>query len=75
MGCVASHPLGESEVKRSRVDTLTQEYELFGMKHGETISDMEKRFTHIVNKLDSLGKTIANEYLINKVLIYLSREW
>ena len=36
---------------------------------------MQKRFTHIVNHLASLGKTFPNEGLINKVLKCLSREW
>ena len=36
---------------------------------------MQKRFTHIVNRLASLGKTFPNEDLINTVLRCLSREW
>ena len=36
---------------------------------------MQKRFTHIVNHLASLGKLFPNEDLINKVLRCLSREW
>jgi len=36
---------------------------------------MQKRFTHIVNHLASLGKKFQNEDLINKVLRCLSREW
>ena len=41
----------------------------------ETIEDMQKRFTHIVNHLASLGKIFPNEDLINKVLRCLSRQW
>lgn len=36
---------------------------------------MKKRFTHIVTKLDGLGKTIPNEDVTNKLLRYLTREW
>ena len=36
---------------------------------------MQKRFTHIVNHLASLGKTFPNEDLISKLLRCLSREW
>ena len=36
---------------------------------------MQKRFTHIVSHLASLGKTFPNEDLINKVLRCLNREW
>ena len=66
---------GTTDVKRSRVNTLTHEYELFRMNPNENIQSMQKRFTHIVNHLASLGKIFPNEDLINKVLRCLSREW
>ena len=66
---------GTSEVKRARINTLTHEYELFRMNQGESIQEMQKRFTHIVNHLASLGKTFSNEDLINKVLRCLNRNW
>ena len=65
---------GTTDVKRSRVNTLTHEYELFRMNPNENIQSMQKRFTHIVNHLASLGKIFPNEDLINKVLRCLSRE-
>jgi len=64
---------GTTYVKRSRINTLTHEYELFRMNQNETIQDMQKRLTHIVNHLASLGKIFHNEDLINKVLRCLSR--
>ena len=64
-----------TDVKRSRINTLTHEYELFRMNANESIQDMQKRFTHIVNHLAALGKDFQNEDLINKVLRCLSREW
>ena len=66
---------GTTYVKRSRINTLTREYELFRMNVNESIQDMQKRFTHIVNHLASLGKTFQNEDLVNKVLRCLNREW
>ncbi|KAH1192833.1 hypothetical protein GmHk_19G053978 [Glycine max] len=66
---------GTTDVKRSRINTLTLEYELFRMNQNETIQDMQKRFTHIVNHLAALGKIFPNEDLINKVLRCLSRQW
>nr|KYP50502.1 Retrovirus-related Pol polyprotein from transposon TNT 1-94 [Cajanus cajan] len=66
---------GTNDVKRSRINTLTHEYELFRMNQNESIQDMQKRFTHIINHLASLGKVFPNEDLINKVLRCLSREW
>ncbi|RZB65162.1 hypothetical protein D0Y65_041281 [Glycine soja] len=46
-----------------------------GMYQHETIQDMQKRFTHIVNHLASLGKIFSNEDLISKVLRCLSKQW
>nr|KYP47208.1 hypothetical protein KK1_031150 [Cajanus cajan] len=66
---------GTNDVKRSRRNTFTHEYELFRMNQNEIIQDMQKRFTHIINHLASLGKVFPNEDLINKVLRCLSREW
>ena len=66
---------GTTDVKRSRIDTLTHEYELFIMNQNVTIQDMKKWFTHIINHLASLGKVLPNEDLINKVLRRLSRQW
>ena len=40
---------GTNDVKRARKHALIQEYELFKMKQGESIADVQKRFTHIVN--------------------------
>jgi len=65
---------GTTDVKRSRINTLTHEYELFRINQNETMQDIQKRFTHIVNHLTSLGKIFPNKYLINKVLRCLSRE-
>ena len=65
---------GTTDVKRSRINTLTHEYELFRMNPNENIHSLQKRFTHIVNHLASLGKIFPNEDLINKVLRCLSRE-
>ena len=66
---------GTSDVKRARKHALIQEYELFQMKPGETISDVQKRFTHIVNHLIGLGKVFDKEELNIKVLKYLDRNW
>jgi len=39
---------GSNYVKRGRKHALVQEYELFNMKQGETLVEVQKRFTHIV---------------------------
>jgi len=52
-----------------------QQYELFRMEDGETISSMQMRFTHIVNKWQNLGKTISNQDCTNKILRCMTKEW
>ena len=52
-----------------------QQYELFRMEDGETIPSMQMRFTHIVNKLQNLGKTISNQDCTNKILRCMTKEW
>lgn len=64
-----------NEVKKARINTLNQEFELFHVKHGETIADMQKRFTHLINCLSFLGNPISNDIDINKVLRCLNKEW
>jgi len=56
-----------NDVKRSRNHTLIQEYEMFRMLKGETIVEVQKWFTHIINHLMSLGKTFDKEELNIKV--------
>jgi len=45
------------------------------MEDGETIPSMQMRFTHIVNKLQNLGKTISNEDCSYKILRCMTKEW
>jgi len=59
---------GMDEVKRARKNTLVKEYELLQMKQNESISDFQTRFTHIVNHLDTLGKSFINKELNTKIL-------
>ncbi|XP_060210261.1 uncharacterized protein LOC132637139 [Lycium barbarum] len=50
---------GTSQVKQSKIDMLTTEYELFRMKDDESIQDTNTRFTSIINELHSLGEIIS----------------
>jgi len=45
------------------------------MQQGETIADVQKRFTHIVNHLIGLGKKFDKEELNIKILKCLDRSW
>jgi len=66
---------GTNNVKRARKHALIQEYEQFRMQKGETISDVQKRFSHIVNHLASLEKNFDKEELNIKILNCLDRSW
>ena len=66
---------GTSEVKTSKIIGLTREYELFEMNDGETISSMQKRFSHIITHLDALGSNYSNFQLVTKILRSLHRDW
>ena len=47
----------------------------FKMQKGESIAEVQKRFTHIVNHLMGLGKEFDKEELNIKVLKFLDRNW
>ncbi|XP_009625895.1 uncharacterized protein [Nicotiana tomentosiformis] len=64
-----------TQVKQSKIDMLTTEYELFRMKDDESIQDMHTRFTSIINELHSLGETISRNKLVRKILSVLPSTW
>nr|XP_016514788.1 PREDICTED: uncharacterized protein LOC107831530 [Nicotiana tabacum] len=66
---------GTTQVKQSKIDMLTTEYELFRMKDDESIQDMHTRFTSIINELHSLGEIIPRNKLVRKVLSILPSSW
>ncbi|XP_070022096.1 uncharacterized protein [Nicotiana sylvestris] len=64
-----------TQVKQSKIDMLTTKYELFRMKHDESIQDMHTRFTSIINELHSLGEVIPRKKLVRKILSILPSSW
>jgi len=64
---------GTTDVKQARKHVLIQEYELFRMQQGESIANVQKTFTHIVNHLIGLGKQFDKEELNIKILKCLDR--
>lgn len=66
---------GTAEVRRSRLNTLSQEYEMFIMQPRESIVALKKRLIHLTNHLISIGKTFTNDDLNLKVLKSLTKEW
>ncbi|XP_070014744.1 uncharacterized protein [Nicotiana sylvestris] len=67
--------VGTTQVKQSKIDMLTTEYELFKMKDDESIQDMHTRFTSIINELYSLGEIIPRNKLVRKILSVLPSSW
>ncbi|XP_070042488.1 uncharacterized protein [Nicotiana tomentosiformis] len=66
---------GTTQVKQSKIDMLTTEYELFRMKDNESIQDVHTRFTSIINELHSLGEIIPKNKLVRKILSVLPSSW
>ncbi|KAF3638257.1 putative arabinogalactan peptide 20-like [Capsicum annuum] len=54
---------GTSQVKQSKIDMLTTQYELFKMTEGESIQDMHIRFTSIVNEFNKVNAISEAKYL------------
>nr|XP_016468235.1 PREDICTED: uncharacterized protein LOC107790786 [Nicotiana tabacum] len=66
---------GTTQIKQSKIDMLTTEYELFKMKEDESIQDMHMSFTSIVNELHSLKEIIQRNKLVRKILSVLPSSW
>ncbi|XP_050890349.1 uncharacterized protein LOC127095745 [Lathyrus oleraceus] len=65
---------GTNKVIQANINTLNQQFELFRMKHSETIANLQKKFIHLINRLNALGNCIFNAIATNKVLICLNRD-
>ncbi|KAL5187102.1 hypothetical protein HKD37_05G012839 [Glycine soja] len=63
------------KVLRKLEEQGIQEYKTFWMQQGETIRDIQKWFTRIVNHLKGLGKVFEEEELNVKILKSLNRTW
>ncbi|XP_070041144.1 uncharacterized protein [Nicotiana tomentosiformis] len=66
---------GTNQVKRSRIELLMRNYELFSMKESEPIQVMMTRFTIIKNELKSFENVFTSEELVSKVLRILPASW
>ncbi|KAL5540358.1 hypothetical protein UlMin_043027 [Ulmus minor] len=66
---------GTSQVKESKINMLVHKYELFQMKHDESITQMYTRFTNIINDLSSLGKEYSMSEKVRKILRSLPKQW
>ncbi|KAH0716726.1 hypothetical protein KY285_012757 [Solanum tuberosum] len=66
---------GTTQVKESKVDMLTTQYENFSIKEGETIHEMNTRFTSIINELRCLGEPIHPSKQVQKILRAHLKSW
>ncbi|KAL5578208.1 hypothetical protein UlMin_019907 [Ulmus minor] len=66
---------GTNQVKESKISMLVHKYELFQMKHDESITQMYTRFTDIINDLSSLGKKYSMSEKVRKILRSLPKQW
>ncbi|KAH9669926.1 hypothetical protein KPL70_021986 [Citrus sinensis] len=66
---------GTNQVKESKINRYTRQYELFQMKQNENVYSMYTRFTDIVNTLGALGKTFSNSEKVKKIIRSLPKEW
>ncbi|XP_031264437.1 uncharacterized protein LOC116122767 [Pistacia vera] len=66
---------GTSQVKESKIEMSFHDYELFEMKTKESITDMYKRFSNLINDLKGPGKSFVTLELVKKILCSLSESW
>lgn len=60
-------------MKRSKLNALYQEYEMFRMQPEKSIFDLQKIFSHLTNHLAALGNFFSNNELNRKILRSLTR--
>lgn len=63
---------GTRDVNQSKINSFIEEYELF---HVELVASIYMRFSHIINKLEKLGKTISDQNYANKIIRSMCRLW
>lgn len=66
---------GNKDFKQSKINTLTEEYELFCMEPNEIVASIHMRFSYIINKIENLGNTTSNQDCANKILKSMCRAW
>ncbi|GKC15988.1 UBN2 domain-containing protein [Tanacetum coccineum] len=67
--------LSNSQVKKCKIDLLTQEYEKFSISDEETINSGFTRFNAIVTSLKSLDPDYSSKNHVRKVLCALQLKW
>ncbi|WMV33441.1 hypothetical protein MTR67_026826 [Solanum verrucosum] len=66
---------GTEEIKKSKLDLVTTQFESFTIKEGESIHEMHTRFSTITNKLMFLEEPVPVCKQVSKILEILPRSW
>jgi len=66
---------GTEEIRKSKLDLFTTQFEGFTMKEGEPIHEMHTRFSTITNELMFLEEPVPVVKQVSKILEILPRSW
>ena len=66
---------GSQGIKENKLDLAVQKFDNFKMKDGETLDQLDARFTGIINELTNLGRIYTNPELNRKILRSLPSIW
>lgn len=61
------------QIKENKQTLVMQKFEIFKMKPGETLDELDFRFMMITNKLTSMNKEYSKREIVLKVLRAYSR--
>ncbi|KAL8156229.1 hypothetical protein AgCh_001357 [Apium graveolens] len=67
--------LGADKVKKAKAQTLKSEFESLKMKDTEQLDDFCMRLNGLVTNIRALGETIAEEYVVKKLLRAVSSKF
>ncbi|XP_057430583.1 uncharacterized protein LOC130723520 [Lotus japonicus] len=59
---------GSTKVKRAQLQALRREFEVLGMKEGETVNEYFSRTLVIANKMKIQGEAITETSIVEKIL-------
>ena len=64
-----------TQVKKSKISLLSNQYEMFKMQSNESITSWFDRYTSIVNQLNQLGRVILEDELVKRLIRSLPKAW
>ena len=73
--CLKTAHEGTEQVKESKIDMLTSQYENFQIREGKAIHEMFTKLSSITNELRSLGEPINMSKKVRIVLQILPKSW